>query len=329
MWDNDKAPYRLILNGGASKEIEWHCEHYVSRNLMKRMSSGADLAREMGISAAQLEKSFGLYNEAARTKKCPHGKRFFTNAPFNMDDYFHVAVVTPLVHYCMGGLVIDHTTAVMRADGKGVIEGLYAAGEVTGGVHGINRLGGNGLLEAVVFGRVAGVAATRGLLLELSSGSVSSSGGDGPFRVDVDPASKQVTISWGGESNATTTASATNTSAPTAGNSAAAAAAMAEGSPTSGSGGGDGGDSSDKEYTWDEIKKHTTEGDCWVVVAGRVLDVTNFLPDHPGGKKAILTWGGKDATKEFDTFHERGVIDKYAPECVIGTVKEGGAKARL
>jgi len=77
-------------------------------------------------------------------------------------------MITPAIHYTMGGLEIDEDTHVLRAvkDGdeageaaKEVIPGLFAAGEVTGGVHGANRLGGNSLLECVVFGRRAGRAA--------------------------------------------------------------------------------------------------------------------------------------------------------------------------
>ena len=65
------------------------------------------------------------------------------------------AIITPVIHYCMGGLEIDEDSAVVSQSGK-AIPGLYAAGEVAGGVHGNNRLGGNSLLDCVVFGRVAG-----------------------------------------------------------------------------------------------------------------------------------------------------------------------------
>ena len=65
------------------------------------------------------------------------------------------AIITPVIHYCMGGLEIDEDSAVVAQSGK-AIPGLYAAGEVAGGVHGNNRLGGNSLLDCVVFGRVAG-----------------------------------------------------------------------------------------------------------------------------------------------------------------------------
>merc|ERR1712083_691096 len=76
---------------------------------------------------------------------------------------FYVAIITPVIHYCMGGLEIDVDSACIGSDGK-AIPGLYAAGEVAGGVHGNNRLGGNSLLDCVVFGRVAGLAATKYML---------------------------------------------------------------------------------------------------------------------------------------------------------------------
>merc|ERR1711933_714145 len=72
-----------------------------------------------------------------------------------------------------------------------------------------------------------------------------------------------------------------------------------------------------------EVAKHTTKGDCWVVVAGEVLDVTSFLSQHPGGELAILTFAGKDATEEFNMIHPPDVIPKYAPDSIIGVVGTG------
>merc|ERR1711971_1142418 len=101
---------------------------------------------------------------------------------------------------------------------------------------------------------------------------------------------------------------------------AGAAAAGAAGAPAkkkakSGGGGG---------YTLEEVAKHTTKGDCWVVVAGQVLNVTNFLSQHPGGELAILTFAGKDATEEFNMIHPPDVIGKYAPDAIIGALGSGG-----
>lgn len=77
-----------------------------------------------------------------------------------------------------------------------------------------------------------------------------------------------------------------------------------------------------KEYTLADVAKHTTDKDCWVVVNGQVLDATKFLPDHPGGKKAIMIYAGKDASEEFNMMHKPEVVEKYAPETVIGTLKK-------
>merc|ERR1719398_675257 len=77
-------------------------------------------------------------------------------------------------------------------------------------------------------------------------------------------------------------------------------------------------------YTLEEVAKHTTKEDCWVVVNGQVLNVTKFLPDHPGGELAILTFAGKDATAEFDMIHPPDVVSKYAPDAIIGALGSGG-----
>ena len=78
-----------MLNGQASKEIEWHCKHYVGRGLMKRFENGEALAKEIGISAAELKKTFDDYNVSVRTKKDPFGKKVCIqlNLPFS---YFQI-----------------------------------------------------------------------------------------------------------------------------------------------------------------------------------------------------------------------------------------------
>ena len=98
MWKN-KGPFRLVLNTAAAKDIEWHCKHYTGRGLMKYFTSGADLAKEMKISANGLEKTFETYNEIARTKKDPFGKKFFHNVPIKMDQTFYAAIIVPVLHY--------------------------------------------------------------------------------------------------------------------------------------------------------------------------------------------------------------------------------------
>jgi len=286
MWENGKYPIRLVLNGEASKQIEWHCKHYVGRGLMKRFESGAALAKEFGISTAALQKTFDEYNVAIRNQKDQYGKKYFSKQPWSMNDYFNVAIMTPVLHYTMGGLEIDAESRVLAKDGK-PIQGLYAAGEIAGGVHGANRLGGSSLLGCVVFGRVSGDTAAA-YVLQITSKIAERAGGR--------------LAGVAGHLG----------SAPAPATDAAPSAAPA---PSSSS------PSGAKAFTFDDVAKHNTKDDCWVVVNGQVLDVTTFLPDHPGGEKAILLYAGRDATEEFNMLHDPKVIPRYAADSVIGTVK--------
>jgi len=180
MWKN-KPPFRLCLNKAAGDEIIWHCKHYTGRGVMKFYSSGADLAKDMGIDGQVLIDTHIAHAEAARMQekdpeggkwpaypsgkchdeasgKTGSGKKFYHNVLDGskvLAEPFYVAIITPVIHYCMGGLEIDVNSAVVAGNGK-AIPGLYCAGEIAGGVHGNNRLGGNSLLDCVVFGRVAG-----------------------------------------------------------------------------------------------------------------------------------------------------------------------------
>jgi len=329
MWKNKAGPYRLVLNGKGSSEILWHCKHYCGRGLMKHFKSGAELAKEMGISADQLKKTFDQYNECAKTKKDPYGKRFFTNAPFFMEDEFHVAVVCPVVHYSMGGVQINPEGQIVRPSADPskefgeAVPGLFAAGEVAGGVHGKNRLGGSGLLGCVVYGRVAGASASKALLDSLTSqavnrrlGGVMAQLAPGSFAITVNPGQNSFTVQLSGEGSGAAAqaqvpaASAANLA--TAGSAPAAAANAPAGATAP----------AKKEYTYEEVAKHNKEDDCWCVVNGEVLDVTKFLDKHPGGRHAILLFAGKEASEEFNMIHKPDVVVKYAPECIIGTIKK-------
>merc|ERR1712217_407868 len=146
-------------------------------------------AKDIGVPVSVLEETHQVHYESAKkTEKDPDGgswpaypsgkswdeasgktgsgKKFFHNiipGSAVKTESFYVAIITPVIHYCMGGLEIDVNSACIGANGKS-IPGLYAAGEVAGGVHGNNRLGGNSLLDCVVFGRVAGKAACKYIL---------------------------------------------------------------------------------------------------------------------------------------------------------------------
>merc|ERR1712118_468543 len=97
------------------------------------------------------------------------------------DDAYSIAIVTPTIHYCMGGLEIN-TKGEVESTAGGVIGGLYAAGEIAGGVHGNNRLGGNSLLDCVVFCRVTGRSAAK-YVNSVSAASSTKSGGAIPAKL--------------------------------------------------------------------------------------------------------------------------------------------------
>jgi flavocytochrome c len=184
MWKN-KPPFRLCLNKAASDEIIWHCKHYTGRGVMKAYESGEALAKDMGVDLQVLIDTHDQhYNAAKKTEKDPDGgsypaypsgkswdaasgptgsgKKFYHNIIPGSEvktQPFYVAIITPVIHYCMGGLEVTKDAEVIGK--SGVIPGLYAAGEIAGGIHGNNRLGGNSLLDCVVYGRVAGKAACR------------------------------------------------------------------------------------------------------------------------------------------------------------------------
>jgi succinate dehydrogenase/fumarate reductase flavoprotein subunit len=185
MWKN-KPPFRLMLNKAAQEEIIWHCKHYTGRGVMKFYENGKALADHMGIPLSRLEDIHEKHYQASlKQEKDPEGgswpaypsgkswdeasgktgcgKKFFHNViPGSRvaSEPFYVAIITPVIHYCMGGLETSAAGECVKGNGQ-VLPGLYVAGEAAGGVHGNNRLGGNSLLDCVVFGRVAGRACAK------------------------------------------------------------------------------------------------------------------------------------------------------------------------
>lgn len=309
-----KGPLRLVLSSQAEKRLEFHIKHYEQRKLMRTVS-GSELAKEMGVLLQTLEKTFHHYNRAAKGDNPDQfGKKFFPATPFSFSaaEKYHVSFITRVLHFTMGGVKINDKTQVIHADGKKEtpFKGLYAAGEVAGGVHGHNRLGGSSLLACVVYGRLAADQAASFLLRQLSHASAVLRLRQ--INLHIDPESRKVTIDLGdlakveqlqsSPAPAVTAPSVPAVSAPKAGDYTQFRVP-------------------DQEYTVEEVAKHNTESDCWVIVKNVVLDLTHFLDNHPGGKESIVKFAGQDATTSFDMLHEDNVIPRYAAECVIGRLK--------
>ena len=131
---------------------------YIKKGYTVTGETYEELGEAMGVDAAAFAETMEKWNDYVEAKNDPDfGRTSFAN-PLNTAPYYAVKV-TAGVHHTMGGLKINANTEVLNEKGE-VIPGLFAAGEVTGGVHGANRLGGNAVADFTVFGRIAGAAAS-------------------------------------------------------------------------------------------------------------------------------------------------------------------------
>lgn len=161
--ENPLAAAMLLTEEAVEKYGSGAMGFYKFKGLVQDVGTLEAAAEAMGASLEVLRKTLEDYNEAAEKGVDEFGKKVFP-VRFPSSAHLYVAFVTPTLHYCMGGLAINPRAEVLR-DGE-ALPGLYGAGEVTGGVHGNNRLGGNSLLECAVFGRLAGAGAAERALKE-------------------------------------------------------------------------------------------------------------------------------------------------------------------
>ena len=132
---------------------------YIKKGYTVTGQTYEELAKAMGVDEAAFAETMKTWNGYVEAKNDPNfGRTSFAKA-LDTAPYYAIKV-TAGVHHTMGGLKINTNTEVLKADGS-VIPGLFAAGEVTGGVHGANRLGGNAVADFTVFGRIAGAAASK------------------------------------------------------------------------------------------------------------------------------------------------------------------------
>lgn len=150
----------LILDDNIRKSLK-QIEGYFHLNLAKEAKSLDELAKMIKVPAENLKKSIAEYNKAVETKVDTFGKKTLEK---KVEVPNFVAIeIAPGIHYTMGGVSFSPSSQVLNKDGK-PIPNFYAAGEVTGGLHGANRLGGNSISETVTFGRIAGEQAALNAL---------------------------------------------------------------------------------------------------------------------------------------------------------------------
>ncbi|KAL7702558.1 NADH-dependent fumarate reductase-like protein [Lotmaria passim] len=138
--------------------------YWKTQGLFTQVKDMQELANLIGCPKEQLRNSLENYEMlSSESKPCPLTGKIVYPSVVGTQGPYYVAYVTPSIHYTMGGcfispaaeLLMEHQVVSVFEDQRPIL-GLYGAGEVTGGVHGKNRLGGNSLLECVVFGKIAG-----------------------------------------------------------------------------------------------------------------------------------------------------------------------------
>ena len=133
-------------------------EKYVKANLTVQADTIEGLAEQLSIDPAVLAKTLADWNEiVANQRDTQFGRTTGMNEDLSTPPYYAIKIA-PGIHHTMGGVKINTAAEVINTEGK-AIPGLFAAGEVTGGVHGGNRLGGNAVADIVIFGRIAAESA--------------------------------------------------------------------------------------------------------------------------------------------------------------------------
>ena len=139
-------------------------ENYSQQGLMVTANTTTQLAQALGIPEGAFVETMDKYGkwQASGIDGEFGRKGEEMPRPLNQPPYYAIEV-EPVLHHTMGGIKINSNAEVVDSNGK-AIEGLYAAGEVTGGVHGGNRLGGNAVADIIVYGRIAGTSAAESVL---------------------------------------------------------------------------------------------------------------------------------------------------------------------
>jgi len=151
----------VVMNSGVAKDAEMpFVKQYTFLGVLQRYANGRAFCDRFNIPYTNFCESLGVYNKAAERGYSDCGKIRFDNAPFDPEDKYVCGIITPLLHYVMGGVKITTNGEVVHTSGS-IIPGLFCGGEASGGVHGKNRLAGNSLVDCVVYGRQCGKSASE------------------------------------------------------------------------------------------------------------------------------------------------------------------------
>jgi flavocytochrome c len=343
---NSEVPtFSLVLSSSAAQAGKKHVDLYTHKGLLHRLEGLKALAEFMGQDEDKIRSTLVQYQQDASYGKDEFGKTSFRGVPAtDLDnEIFFAGIVTPVLHYCMGGITIDTEGNVLDENGH-KIQGLHAAGEVTGGVHGDNRLGGNSLLECTVFGTIVGKKlpirarndsrspvpppeeAKRKELRDVSTAELQrhntpqdcwvAIGGmvyDLTDFADEHPAGAKSIHDLAG-TDGTAAFEAVHSAGllnefeeDRIGPLVVASAHSPENSPR------------DRTVSITELQRHNTTDDCWVAFHGDVFDMTEFAKQHPGGSHLIQDLAGSDGTDRFQSIHKKGKL-RLVEEDRVGTL---------
>lgn len=343
--DNSNLPtFTILLTEEAAEAAKKHVDLYHRKGLLTKIKGLVALAEQMSLSSPEiLYRTFQKYQTSLSAGVDEFAKKVFLGFPTRMLDAqewesytFYVGTVTPVLHYCMGGVSIDTEGRVLKSN-RTPIEGLYAAGEVTGGVHGKNRLGGNSLLECIIFGRKIGYQLkllsartttfsvtdkhrpkqTSSMIVMPVAATVTSD----QLRLHSEPDDLWMALhGWvynftefaahhpGGAATIKNLAGSDATEAFSIVHSEKLLEPFQEGKQALVVGKFEPSDQPDETTTrvvsTEELSQHSTAEDCWVVLYGVVYDLTDFAKTHKGGAFLIQKHAGKDATDTYRVFHK-------------------------
>lgn len=154
--ENNRA--LLVMSDKVYENYKNNMDFYLYKNLIKKTTI-AEMVKSFNLQATPSEMVDILKKYSNNKDNDEFNRSLIINSfdvtSLNEKTELFVGEITPVVHFTMGGVKIDENAKVLNKDNNPLVNGLYAAGEVSGGVHGSNRLGGSSLLECVVFGRAA------------------------------------------------------------------------------------------------------------------------------------------------------------------------------